>query len=194
MIRNSSLPPKKKIKPGTIKYRNLISSSCESLSARGFLRSLKPYKPPDNVVETVREICQKILGPNFDVKTDLSREDKFSLLTTCYKELNHCVPNSLLHKINNVNDVFDFYKTPVVTTTPYDELVSQDLPPNLHIQQNYIRFNPESDTKFKGISAFPQNSAIVTGLKYKEKYKGYKAPDPDIYYNRAEYIKENAFE
>jgi hypothetical protein len=41
-------------------------------------------------------------------------------------------------------DVVRFYVTPIKTTTPYDELVRQkdDLPPNLHVQKEPVRFHP----------------------------------------------------
>lgn len=32
----------------------------------------------------------------------------------------------------------------------------------------------ETDTKFGGVTAFPESSTIVTGLKYKNKYKGHE--------------------
>lgn len=72
-------------------------------------------------------------------------------------------------------DVIAFYQTPVDTTLPLDALKTIELPENLHIQHEYLRFNPETDTKFGGVSAFPCSSTIVTGLKYRKKYQGYEA-------------------
>jgi large subunit ribosomal protein L50 len=63
----------------------------------------------------------------------------------------------------------DFYLTPVNRQTPYEKL-EHDVP-NLHIIQDYRRFNPEED----GVSAFPKSSCLVTGLKYRKKYKGHIA-------------------
>ena len=37
----------------------------------------------------------------------------------------------------------------------------------------------ETDTMFNGVSAFPRSSTIVTGLKYKKKYRGYSAKGVD---------------
>lgn len=68
-----------------------------------------------------------------------------------------------------------FYQTPVDTTLPLDAIKTMDLPENLHIEYEYNRFNPETDTRFKGKSAFPKSSTIVTGLKYKDKYAGHVA-------------------
>lgn len=50
-----------------------------------------------------------------------------------------------------------------------------DLPENLHIQHEYLRFHPDTDTKFGGETAFPLRSTIVTGLRYKKKYAGFVA-------------------
>lgn len=39
-------------------------------------------------------------------------------------------------------DVIGFYLTPVVTTTPLDDMKTMKLPPNLHVQHDYVRFHP----------------------------------------------------
>lgn len=99
------------------------------------------------------------------------------LLLACESELNHCVSNSLLHTIKTLGDVKKFYETPVNTTLPLDKIcnLTPELPKNLHIQYDYHRFNPETDTMFNGVSAFPESSTIVTGLKSRKKYQGYVA-------------------
>lgn len=74
-----------------------------------------------------------------------------------------------------LDDVIEFYKTPVKTILPLDELRARELPPNLHIEHKYTRFNPETDTMFGGKTAFPGSSTIVTGIKYRKKYAGFKA-------------------
>lgn len=72
-------------------------------------------------------------------------------------------------------DVIKFYETSVNTTVPYDALKQMQLPENLHIQYDYVRFNSETDTKFNGQTAFPKSSTLVTGLKYRGKYQGNEA-------------------
>lgn len=67
------------------------------------------------------------------------------------------------------DNVIEFYTTPVHTQTPYETL--DQTVPNLHIIPGYRRFNPEVD----GVSAFPKSSTLVTGLKYRKKYKGHIA-------------------
>lgn len=74
-----------------------------------------------------------------------------------------------------LDDVIEFYKTPVNAFLPLDELCTKPLPPNLHIEHNYKRFHPDTDTMFNGISAFPKSSTIVSGLTTRKKYAGYEA-------------------
>ena len=71
--------------------------------------------------------------------------------------------------------LLSFYKEPVDVRVPLDRLDDVELPPNLHVQKEYHRFHPETDTMFNGVSAFPKSSTLVTGLKTKKKYAGYKA-------------------
>ncbi|XP_063216489.1 large ribosomal subunit protein mL50 [Bacillus rossius redtenbacheri] len=155
-----------------------LESRAESLAAKGFLRSYKPYTPPPDVGDRFRAICRSVLGPeaadNDGVRFGCP-EEKFRLLAACFREFQHGIPNSKLHKVTTLGDVVQFYGTPTNTITPLEGMKQASLPPNLHVQYDYHRFHPETDTKFGGISAFPQSSTLVTGLKYKKKYKGYKA-------------------
>lgn len=99
---------------------------------------------------------------------------KFELLKTCSATFNHQVPNSILHELRSVQDVVEFYSTPVDTTLPMDRIQnSADLPPNLFIQQEYVRYSPE-DSMFE-TTAFPKSSTLVSGIKTRRKYKGYEA-------------------
>lgn len=101
--------------------------------------------------------------------------EKFKFLSACFQELQHGVPNSQVHELRTLSDVIAFYETPVDTTVPLDALKRVELPENLHIQYEYLRFNPETDTKFGGKTAFPKSSTLVTGLKYRGKYEGNEA-------------------
>lgn len=99
------------------------------------------------------------------------------------------MPNSQLHKIITIDDITRFYMTPVDTKTPYDRLLEMELPPNLHVQKDYLRFHPDEDTKFDGISAYPRSPTIVTGIRSRKKYKGYNTQLPYTYFNEAFYRK-----
>jgi large subunit ribosomal protein L50 len=152
-----------------------------ALNARGFLRFQKPYTPPANATGMALELCRSCLDVKGDetalIKTELSDpRQKYELLTKAFDKFQHGVPNSMLHMMNTVGDIVEFYSTPVKTTTPYEELGRCDnLPPNLHVQKEPLRFHPETDTMFRGESAFPKSSTIVTGLRAKKIYRGYEA-------------------
>ncbi|XP_018349586.1 PREDICTED: 39S ribosomal protein L50, mitochondrial isoform X2 [Trachymyrmex septentrionalis] len=155
-----------------------IDSAGESLAARGFLRSQKSYEPPENAAERIDRICECQTVP---VNDDTKLEDpvlRFKLFIACEREFKHSIPNSLLYTIESIEDLKQFYSTPVDSTTPYEALRRIDLPKNLHIQQDYHRFHPDTDTMFNGQTAFPKSSTIVTGLKYKKKYPGHTQDNP----------------
>ena len=74
--------------------------------------------------------------------------------------------------------MLDFYSTPVTQTSAYEDLSKLDLPKNLHIIQDYVRFDPETDTIYGGRTAFPGRDTVITSLKYKRKYKDIKTTKP----------------
>lgn len=150
-----------------------IDSTAQSLAMKGFLRAQKPYSPPENVESKFESLCQNILDTQSIELNDMSK--KYALLSACQREFNHIVPNSLLHTMETTKDVLEFYQKPVSTAIPLDMMKNIDLPENLHIQYEYLRFHPDTDTMFNGVTAHPRSSTLVTGLKYKEKYPGFEA-------------------
>jgi len=151
----------------------------ESLNAKGFLRYQKPYKPPPDARERVLDLAKSII-PKLEKLTEDHIEKfrfaddnvKFQLLSQSFTEFGHSVPNSMLYMVRRVGDVLDFYTTEIKTSNPYERLGEcEDLPPNLHIQKKPHRYSPETD----GLTAFPKNSTLVTGLRTKKIYKGYDA-------------------
>lgn len=151
-----------------------LRAATESLAAKGFLRPLKPYSPPDDIDTRIDQIAGAHELHDTSATLTETPEIRFSILRSCATEFKHSVPNSKLYSIETLDDIKEFYKIPVDATTPYEALKNMDLPKNLHIQYEYKRFDPES--KFlDGKSAFPKSSTIVTGLKYKNKYKGHVA-------------------
>ncbi|XP_058792946.1 uncharacterized protein LOC131665213 isoform X2 [Phymastichus coffea] len=151
-----------------------IESIMSSMQTKGFLRPYNPYQPPKDASERLDKICESLgLSTNDDTVVD-DLLMRFKLFGTCANEFQYCIPNSQLAHIETIGHLRQFYQTPVFTTTPYDALQNLDLPPNLHVQKDYHRFHPDTDKMFGGKTAFPQNATIVTGLKYKDKYKGHK--------------------
>ncbi|CAH1376274.1 uncharacterized protein mRpL50 [Tenebrio molitor] len=150
-----------------------IDSSAQSLAAKGFLRPHKPYTPPPDVDARLDRLFRDLQGGTSGEARVGDLSQKFDLLSACAREFDHPVPNSLLHTMQTLNDVKNFYQTPVDTITPLDKMRDMELPENLHVQFEYHRFHPETDTMFKGQTAFNGSSTLVTGLKYKDKYKGH---------------------
>lgn len=140
---------------------------------------MKPYQPDDNVQRRVRDIYEDVLG----CKADQSWRDtpvsepllKYKLLTRCIKEFGHDIPSSCLMSVSTIDDIVEYFSTPVEGVSPYDSLIKSknNLPQNIHAIPNYVRFHPETDTFFGGVSAYPGTSTIVTGLRAKKKYKGH---------------------
>ena len=85
-------------------------------------------------------------------------------------EFDHYIPNTALTSMETAGDAAAFFSTPVHDSSVYEDLSTLDLPPNLHIQQEPVRFDPETDTMFGGVSAFPGRPTVVTSLKYRRKY------------------------
>ncbi|XP_053675537.1 39S ribosomal protein L50, mitochondrial [Anopheles nili] len=151
-----------------------FESVAQSLSAKGYLRATKPYTPPENAAALVVKLAKEN-GINDPKQQFSGKEQKFAFLSACENSFSHRVPNSMLHELHTIEDAVVFYQTPVDTRLPLDAIQSMDLPENLHIQHEYVRFHPETDTMFGGKSAFPKSSTVVTGLKYKQKYRGHEA-------------------
>ncbi|XP_049542394.1 uncharacterized protein LOC125955320 [Anopheles darlingi] len=151
-----------------------FQSVAQSLSSRGYLRAVKPYQPPPNVEEQLESIA-KANGITDRKGVFGGSEQKFAFLAACSEAFGHSVPNSVLHEVLTVEDALVFYQTPIDTRLPLDAIRNMELPENLYIQQDAVRFHPETDTMFGGKSAFPKSSTIVTGIKYKQKYRGHEA-------------------
>ncbi|ENN75998.1 hypothetical protein YQE_07530, partial [Dendroctonus ponderosae] len=150
-----------------------LNPTAQFIASKGFLRAQREYVPPPDLESSLTQIFKDVLGKS-DLNTEIvDLNQKFQLLTACSQKFGHSIPNSLLHQIGTLKEVLTFYATPVNCRTPLDKLRTMELPENLHVQFEYNRWHPETDTKFDGQTAFPESSTIVTGLKYKDKYKGH---------------------
>ena len=76
-----------------------------------------------------------------------------------------------MSSMKTIQDAVDYFTTPLRDTTALDDLSKLDLPKNLHIQMDYLRFDPENDTMFGGRTAYPGRDTVVTSIKYRRKYK-----------------------
>lgn len=92
------------------------------------------------------------------------------------QEFNHDIPNMQLNSIATIKDAVEFFSTEVRATSAFEDLTQMKLPKNLSIMKEYQRFNPdpETDTFFKGRTAFPGRDTHVTSIKYRRKYDSIK--------------------
>ncbi|KAM9642600.1 large ribosomal subunit protein mL50 [Trichechus inunguis] len=104
------------------------------------LRS-QTYIPPDDLQSRLESCVKEVFGPSVPRNwQDISLDDgylKFSLLAHLADDLGHAVPNSRLHQMCRVRDVLDFYNVPVQDRSKFDELMANNLPPNLKISWGY---------------------------------------------------------
>ncbi|KAL5016557.1 hypothetical protein ScPMuIL_006146 [Solemya velum] len=148
----------------------------QSLKKRTSVQTVKGYSPPDNVESKIQEITEQVCGQVPDWKK-LALDDrylKFKLLTKLIKEFDHDIPNAELNDMKTVSNVVRYYSTEVKDACSYEDMSRLDLPKNLHINVEPIRFDPENDPLFGGKTAFPGRPTIVSSIKYRRKFKGAK--------------------
>ncbi|CAD5121755.1 unnamed protein product [Dimorphilus gyrociliatus] len=161
---------KRKLIPGhdgqTIKER------LNTLREKGGLTTKRAYKPPSNYEERIADITKKTCQ-KADYKS-VSLEDayiKYKLVSRFIEEFDHDVPASILTEMKTVADCVEYFGREVKRTSALEDMKQLDLPKNLSIMYEYKRFDPETDTFFDGVTAFPGRDTYVRSLKYKRKYK-----------------------
>lgn len=103
---------------------------------------MKAYSPPADIEIQLETIFETVLGSTSrQTKLD-DINQKFNLFQSCSKKIEHSIPSSMLHSIKTVEDVVTFYKTPIDSRTPLDKMRTMELPENLHVQFDYVRFHP----------------------------------------------------
>uniref|UniRef100_A0A0K2UD89 Large ribosomal subunit protein mL50 n=1 Tax=Lepeophtheirus salmonis TaxID=72036 RepID=A0A0K2UD89_LEPSM len=156
-----------------------FSSQVESLKTKGFRRHYKAYEPPQDidalVLSTLNEVYtlpQSTVADQVSLNKDLVK--KAELLESLAVKTNHRVPNSFLHFLTNGQHLLEFYRTPVDMKNYYDRLSSSsaELPKNIYIQKEAIRFDPSDDHPLHKVSAYPRSSTIIMNPESKRKFKG----------------------
>ncbi|BFZ04447.1 hypothetical protein BsWGS_07486 [Bradybaena similaris] len=156
------------------KYDGPLSMSrLESLKRKVSVYHIRGYKPPNDVEEKVVSVASAAVGTQVSPSFRLDdRVLKFKVLTKLMVAFDHGIPNNELSNMNTIQDVVNFFSTPVHDRSSFDDMAKLNLPKNLHIQYEPIRFDPDTDTFFDGKTAFPGRPTVVTDLKYCRKYKG----------------------
>lgn len=169
-----------------------FESQMESLSSKGFRRPYVPYSPPEEMERRFFEACSRVLPPetlpnNTDLSTikldkPLEGRVKAKLLNAIAKELDgHFIPNSMLHEMVSLDKVLHFYSVEISQESSYDRLEAMskkgELPPNLYIQKEHVRFDPEAaeeageEQDVARITAYPRSSTIVVHPENRKKHK-----------------------
>ena len=157
----------------------ILESQMMSLKTKGFLRAYQEYKPSVDVTERFLSLSSAVLKrsvteSNLENVKFADSVEKLKLLLELEKEFCHSIPNSMLHEMSDLKLVHAFYSTPISVNTPYEQLHkdSQDgnLPSNLVIQLEPIRFTGKGDHRLDQVSAFPRRETVVTGLKTRKKF------------------------
>ncbi|XP_017875944.1 uncharacterized protein LOC108622528 [Ceratina calcarata] len=174
VTRFKSKRPQKR--PVTAKHT--FENEKRSLTCKGFLRYQTAYDPPKDVSERINKICDAHQIPSINEAKLEDSLQRFNIFLACEQEFQHPIMNSVLYSIETVGDLKEYYETAVNNVTPLDVMRSMDLPKNLHVNYDYTRYHPDTDTMFNGKTAFPKSSTLVTGLKYKKKYPGHQQEDP----------------
>jgi len=157
-----------------------------SLSLKGFRRPYAAYSPPADLdtifVQTVARVVPDLVGPNTDLsRVRLEGDTKARVLNALSKAVGgHDVPNSIVHTIDSLDKALTFYSTPVDSQTSYERMASAqsrgDLPPNLHIQVDPLRFNPEQalaegrTSPLDTTTAYPRDSTILSTPEARKRY------------------------
>ena len=176
-----------------------FESQMESLNVRGFRRPYLPYNPPKDMERRFFEACSRVLPQdtlpnNTDLSTikldeQLGGRVKAELLNAIAHELGgHFIPNSMLHEMVSLDKVLHFYSVQITKESSYDRLEAMskkgELPPNLYIQLEPVRFDPEVaeeagvEQDVARISAYPRSSTIVVNPENRKKYKDVIAKHP----------------
>ncbi|VDO01458.1 unnamed protein product [Rodentolepis nana] len=141
-----------------------------------------PYRPSKDVEPRIQSLAAKYL-PNFVTLEEPyqfpDRQSKIKFLKACMKEFDHTIPSNILHEMEDLNSVKDYFYQ---ETEPEDKLAAMveenarklSLPSNLVIQVEPIRFDPNDKSLFTK-TAFPGRSTIMSGIEESKKYPSYKA-------------------
>ena len=95
-------------------------------------------------------------------------------MDACVKEFNFEIPSRELGELTTLSDVISYYSEVRKPITPEERLKNADLPGNVNLQLEPFRFTEDTKHLYGGKTAFPQRDTVVSSLKYRNIYKGYK--------------------
>ncbi|XP_055342021.1 uncharacterized protein LOC129590693 [Paramacrobiotus metropolitanus] len=154
-------------------------AALNSVIDKGLGKTILPYEPPEDVERRISGIFSETFGQPLTAEIASAsfpnRLSKFKFLTACEEMFSHAIPSPQLHDITSVDKAAEFYRTPVTGLNGLTQFQRRtDLPPNMHVSYNPIRFDPDNDPYYGGVTAFPGRSSVIVGLKAKKMYKGFQ--------------------
>ncbi|CAH8536371.1 unnamed protein product [Schistosoma mattheei] len=164
-----------------------FTSRLQSLAdkSKNILMNRDPYCPPEDVELRIEALSKKLFNLSSSNNNQWkayrfqNNDEKYKIFTACITEFNHHIANSYLHEINSIEDLINYFMTPVETPDFLYKLTSDarnnvcQLPSNLNIQLEPVRYNPNEDHFFK-VNAYPGRSTIVSNLAATRKYPSYR--------------------
>lgn len=156
----------------------------DSLRSRGYAREIRSYDPPEGVQELILSLYRESTLDNpsqitvssdeeiLNINLNQSIKFKFNLISKCIETFQHELSTAWLNDIESINDLVEYFSTPVRGVNPYTAMVKQQsaLPENLYLIPEPIRYDRENDTMFKGYTALPGIVSKIPGLRAKDKY------------------------
>ncbi|KAL7071508.1 hypothetical protein ACQ4LE_009602 [Meloidogyne hapla] len=152
----------------------------DKIRARSLLKHTYVYNPPDDldniIVNAAKDHGLKLDHSDWKTTEIPLDERKSKFLLYLGHSLKHLVPNSKLHNMKSLHDLFEFYEQPVNNITKYAELArNEKLPQNLAIMEQPRRFHPNDKTALHGgVTANPGEGGTIHSIRNKRIYREFK--------------------
>lgn len=171
-IKEDEPKPVAEIEPerAPVKFSNYTENN---LKKRTSIQTRRAYLPPEDVEGKALRIVKEVYGKTADVQNidlDEDRRKKFTVLTKMMKEFDHFIPNTELHDMKSIDQAVNFFRKEVRDTTCLEDLTKLDLPKNLHINTEYLRYDRENNPMWPGKDAFPGKQSRAFSAKFARKY------------------------
>ncbi|OAF71308.1 hypothetical protein A3Q56_00882 [Intoshia linei] len=167
-------------KPEMVKKIETKETLIENINESEITRSIDQtqlYDPPSNVSDKCKEIIINLTDCDENNYKDYVFKDlkiKFKILNKMMMAFNKDIRNNDLILMDTTQRVINYFLEPTVQSDKLKQLASTTLPKNLSIEIDPVRFDPETDEFYGGITAFPGSNSIVKSIKYSRKYKSIK--------------------
>ncbi|CAH8507318.1 unnamed protein product [Schistosoma turkestanicum] len=173
-------------KPKVYSFTSRLQSLADK--SKNLLLNRDPYSPPNDVESRIKALSEKLFNLNSSDNNQWkayrfqNNDEKYKMFTACITEFKHHIANNYLHEIHTMEDLINYFMTPVETPDFLYKLTTDSqnnnnnnckLPSNLNIQLEPVRYNPNEDHFFQA-NAYPGRSTIVSNLAAARKHPSYR--------------------